>query len=93
MRTGKAVAAAVVAAGTSLSFALDDGQLTAIETIAVVIATLVAYAGTWAVPNAPDPQQQRELEVIRARYSRLLYGGARDSTPPPLPPIDRPDIE
>lgn len=92
MRAAKAVVAAVVAGAASLSYGLQDGTLSLAEGITAALALIIAYGGTWAVPNAPDPRQRRELEVLRARYSRTYYGGAGTS-PPPLPPLEHPDVD
>ena len=47
----KAIAAGAVAFGGALAAALTDGGVTSSEWVAIAVATIVAVAGVWAVPN------------------------------------------
>ncbi|WP_406199301.1 hypothetical protein OG331_23135 [Streptomyces sp. NBC_01017] len=52
-KSWKAVVAAVVAGGGTLSTALADDTITAAEGWAAGLAVLAALGFTWAVPNKP----------------------------------------
>ncbi|MFE9098481.1 hypothetical protein [Streptomyces sp. NPDC007264] len=47
----KAVAAGAAAGAAALSTAMQDGTVTAAETVTAVLAVLGALGVTWAVPN------------------------------------------
>ncbi|WP_432169037.1 hypothetical protein [Streptomyces sp. 1222.5] len=53
----KAVAAAVTAGAAAAGTALQDGVVTAPETVAIVLAVLGGAGFTWAVPNRPKPSE------------------------------------
>lgn len=50
----KAIAAAVVAAGTAAVTALQDGVVQPIEWATIAGAFLVALGAVWAIPNVPE---------------------------------------
>jgi hypothetical protein len=68
MRFGKAIVAAALAGLAALSTALPDG-LTGGEVSWIIAAVVVAFGGTWGVPNSGfldlsrlDPAQRAELD-------------------------------
>ncbi|MFF8406883.1 hypothetical protein ACF06P_35310 [Streptomyces sp. NPDC015684] len=52
----KAVVAAVVSGAAAAGTALEDGIVTAPETVAIVLAVLGGAGFTWAVPNRAQPK-------------------------------------
>jgi hypothetical protein len=50
----KAIAAGATAFGAAFAVAANDGFITSGEWVTIAVATLVAIAAVWAVPNA-DP--------------------------------------
>ncbi|MFI5973495.1 hypothetical protein [Streptomyces sp. NPDC051452] len=53
-RYWKAVVAAVVAGGGTAAAAVQDGHITAAETVTIVLSVLGGLGFTWAVPNRPQ---------------------------------------
>lgn len=49
----KAIVGAIIAGLSSIAVAMESGPVTREDILAAVIATLVAAAGVWAVPNKP----------------------------------------
>lgn len=60
----KAIVGALVAGLGSLYQALDNGQATAQEWVAVAIATLATFGTVWGVPNR-DPEGRRQDESVQ----------------------------
>jgi hypothetical protein len=58
----KALIAGVVAFGGALTTANLDGVITTDEWWGIAGTTVVALAGTWAVPNALTVQQRNRVE-------------------------------
>lgn len=54
-RYAKSVAAAITAGGAALGTGLADGQMTAVEWIAVGTAVIGSLGIVWAVPNKVVP--------------------------------------
>lgn len=49
----KALCAGIVAFGGAFSLALDDNAVSLKEWVAIIIATVVGYSGTYAAENSP----------------------------------------
>lgn len=60
----KALVGALIAGLGSLSVALTDGSVTAQEWVTTAIATLVALATVWGVPNL-DPKAKRQQQSVQ----------------------------
>lgn len=47
----KAIAAAATAFGGAFAVALEDGAISGTEWVTIVVATIVATAAVWSIPN------------------------------------------
>ena len=50
-KVAKAIAAAATAFGASFAVAVADNGVTSGEWVTIVVATVVAFAAVWAIPN------------------------------------------
>ena len=60
----KAISAGVLAFGAALSVAFQNGNITTAEWINIVVATVVAAVGVWAIPNTPVPASTDDRVTI-----------------------------
>lgn len=54
-RYWKAIVAGAVAGSSAAATALQDGQLTPVEVVTIVVAVVGGLGLTWAVPNRQKP--------------------------------------
>lgn len=54
-KVAKAIAGAATAGGGAYVTAAADGVVTSTEWVSILVATVVAAAAVWAVPNRTEP--------------------------------------